>query len=173
MKKLLFVLLASLSVIACDESGGLFNFSLDTNINKEIVVDVPVSDLKNSVHPFVIIDTIKLDDNSDLQDYLDQINELSIKSTSYTLTKLQPLQSITELTIEIIDAGTIVTAQEISENNVSVNCVINDAILATIENKLLVDNKLIIKISGKSTNAPMQFVVKLDFLTALKIALSK
>lgn len=171
MKKLLLGLIAIVLLMSCEDD--LLTYNVEAHLTKDITADIESSDLKNSVYSFEVTDTLNLEDVDALQDYLNRIREINIKESKCVFTGLPSGETITDFTIVAEAVGMDISFLDVFENNAIANLDLAQDIIDAIGSQLLDQNMLVVTISGKSSFAPMQLGVKLDFFADVTTALSE
>lgn len=170
MKNLLILFALALIFTSCED--GLFDLKLSTDLKKDITVDVEDKDLKSTLHPFSVTDTLDLKDNSDIKAHISKIKAIDIDEALCTLSGIPENEEIAELTITIVDANISVTLLNLTKNSLALELPISATDLTAIENYIESNEKLIINVSGTSTYAPMQLIAELLFKTTFTTSLA-
>ena len=166
---LVFFISALIMFYSCEEDA--LTQSFETNVQKTITVDVEDDGLKSTLYPFEVIDTLDLNDYEEIEEYIESIRDISIDSVKCKLNGIPANEVITELNISILETGMSVQLSNLAENNNEIELEIDNAIIDAVGSFLYNNQFLIIKIDGKSTSAPMQLNVSLDFKTKIKASL--
>ncbi len=162
MKTKLFLLLGTLVMLwSCDED--LLSYDFDTTFNETIVINIEDNNLKTNAFPFESTDTINIEDNEDLEEYLDLLSDITMNEINYKLNGIPEGQEITELNIVIEQTELNVQLNKLTKNNISEVLETNIQALNSVANQLLSSKILIIKTSGISSYAPMHLSVDLEF----------
>lgn len=162
MKQYLFLLVAALALFSsCDES--VLDQKIETTFSKTLVADVTDPGTKSTLYSFSVTDTLGLEENSELESYLDLIKDIALKSGSCTLAGIPVDETIEELTISVAKTNLSVTLTKLKDNNSKISLSISDADIAAASSLLKTEQMLIITVSGKTTSAPMILSVILDF----------
>ncbi|MBN2166471.1 MAG: hypothetical protein JW717_09365 [Marinilabiliaceae bacterium] len=162
MKKLLLIPFAMLMLlcIGCDD----LTTNIDTNLVANMSVDIqkPQLALKTAGYYFTVSDTIDLKDNKDLEGYLESIKEVDIKSIKCKLRGIHTGEAISELNIELLETGLSTTLYNISDNDVEQLLNVAQELLKSASDYIMREKRLVIRVSGTSTYAPMTLYITLD-----------
>jgi hypothetical protein len=144
----------------------------DTNLNKTIRADVVAPQAKSGTmdvvtYPFNVTDVLEIKDNSKINDYIDRLKEINVKSVTVTFTGIPAGQTITELGISMPSVGLAINLFDI-ENNSQVTLDVNPEYLNAISKRLLDTHEITIEISGRSTYAPMTLSTLMSFAVTVK-----
>jgi hypothetical protein len=141
---------------SCDET-----IEFDTNLETTILADVDdntsgtKSSLKESVsYPFSAEAELDITDNSEVNDYIDRLNEIKVKSITCTFSGIPEGESIITVTISVEGAGLAITLEDIADGD-SVTLDISPELLNTVSELITDNHEIIISVSGASTYAPM------------------
>lgn len=167
--RLVLFISAVVMFYSCEEDA--FSYSFDTNVETTITVDIEDNGLKNTLHPFVVIDTLNLSDNDEIKKYIESIRDIDIDSVTCKLNGIPENEEITELNITILETGMSIKLTNLTENNNKIVLDINNAVIDAVSSFLYTNQFLIIQIDGESTTAPMKLDVSLDFKTKVKASL--
>ena len=105
---------------------------------------------------------LKLEDNEDIEPYLEKLRNIDLNSVMITVNGLTSGQTINTLTLEAAGVGIIFTQTNISNENNSFTPEADAAKLLQAGEKLKNDRKLTVTVSG-TANSPMVFNVNLIF----------
>jgi hypothetical protein len=139
---------------SCDET-----VEFDTNLETTILADVEAPTAKSSLkgavtYPFSALEDLDLTENSKVNDYIDRLNEVNVKSITCTFSGIPEGEIITVITISVEAAGLAVTLEDIANDN-SVTLDISPELLNTVSELITDNHKITIGVSGFSTYAPM------------------
>ena len=164
IRTLAMVLIALIILGSCDKITTDFDTSLRTTILADVEQPSEVkSTLKDATtYPFNASQKLDIKDNSKINDYIDRLKEINVKSISCTFTGIPSGETITELNISIQSVALNLTLENL-ENGVSVTLDVSNQLLNAISNELTDKHETTIRISGESTYAPMTLSTLMDF----------
>jgi hypothetical protein len=145
----------------------------EVTISTNLIVDIPIvvggsksANLITEVAaPFNGNAVLSLDDNPDIENYLDKIREITLQSVVITVTGLTAGQAVTSVTVEVSGVGVLGTQTNISSTNNSFTPAVNANIYGAAEQKLLDDQSITVVAYGNATGEPMSFIVTCNFTT--------
>ena len=166
MKKLMisaFAITGIIVICSCDS----ITTDFDTNLNKTIVSEIEQPQAKaltknQTTYPFSSADVLDIRDNSKINDYIDRLKEIDVKSITCTFTGIPEGESITELNISLGTTGLEVNLSDIT-NQTQITLDVSHQFLNDISTQLVDNHELIIAISGESTFAPMTLNTFMSF----------
>ncbi len=109
-------------------------------------IDIPLN--FSETHEF------KLEENFDVEPYLQRIKEIDLNSVEVTALGMQPGQIINSVTLEVDGIGHILTLTNISAANNTFKPSIPQTLLNSVSDKFKAERKIKITVSG-SANSPM------------------
>jgi len=173
--KQLFYIISGFSILfaSCESK----TITLNTNVEKEIEIQVNESDtsaLKSGAESYYFekIDTIQFEDYSDLEDNKSRIESILFNKVDCELIGIPDSCTIEYITVATLDPLVSATASDITSNDtLSLKFELdffidslNDAAL-----KFLSNEKMAVKVSGKSSYAPFLMTAKLNFDTDIDV----
>jgi hypothetical protein len=172
MKTKMTLLLAAVLLLGgCDLFKDAANITINTNLTADIpVIVAPVksADLiteANAVN-FSGTATLSLADNPDIEDYLDKIREIDLKSVVITVNGLSAGQTISTITVAVTGSGELGTQTNITSASNSFTPEVNASVYSQAEAALLANNEITITATGSASGA-MTFTVHCNFTTAV------
>ncbi len=163
------MLLTTLIILgSCDS----ITTNFETNLTTTILADVQLpEDVKSTLkdfntYPFHASQTLDIKDNSTINDYIDRLKEINVKSITATFTGIPPGEKITELNVSIQSVALDLNLENL-ENGVVVELDVSHQLLNSISNELTDNHGITIDISGASTYAPMTLSTLMDFQVAV------
>ncbi|MBN2166464.1 MAG: hypothetical protein JW717_09330 [Marinilabiliaceae bacterium] len=155
------LIITIVTITSCDDLTTNIETNLVANMSADIIQ--PKKILKNSnAFTFEVSDTINLNENDDLKGYLESIEQIDIKSISCTLNGIPQGESISEITIELVEADLSSTLYNITDNNISETLNVVQELLKSASNYVMNKKMLIVKATGTSTYAPMKLFISID-----------
>jgi hypothetical protein len=167
--KSLTVLLMSLLIFnSCESTTVDFDTNLKTTIVAEVDAPQTVAiELKATAgYPFSASQKLHIQDNSKVNDYIDRLKEMNVKSITATFTGIEEGETLTELNISIESVALDVTLQNVTEGQ-SITLDVSATVLNAISDLLIEEKEITISISGYSTFAPMTFNTLMDFAVTI------
>ena len=172
MKQKLFLLsLLLLTLFACDET-------MTVNFDADFVADM---DVESQEQEFVGLATksrtmncfegaveINLDDEDELKDYLDRIREVNVNKVRCEVIGLSGGKKVEKLNIEVDSTSFMKTITDISELSNEFDIDVTDEVLNELGTEFFTSKKLKVKVSGVTSHAPMNFKIKVRFVTKVK-----
>jgi hypothetical protein len=166
--KVTLFLAAVLLLTGCD----LFKDAAEITISTNLTADIPVivapgksADLITDVNAaFSGTAKLSLADNPDIEDYLDKIREVDLKSVVITVNGLTAGQTISTVTVTVTGSGELGTQTNITSANNSFTPAVNATVYSKAEAALLADQEITVTATGNASEA-MTFTVHLNFTT--------
>ena len=165
--KITLFLAAVMLLTGCDLFKKAAELTITTNLTADIPVVVAVgksADLfseANAVN-FSGSSTLSLAGNPDLEDYLEKIREVDLKSVVITVNGLSAGQIINSITVSVSGSGELGTQTNISSASNSFTPAVNASVYSKAEADLLADQEITVTATG-SASGPMIFTVHLNF----------
>lgn len=169
--KVVLFFAAVILLTGCD----LFKDAAEITITTDLTADIPVvvgieksADLISEATAvnFSGTATLSLADNSDLEDYLEKIREVDLKSVVITVNGLSAGQTINSITVAVTGSGELGTQTNITSTSNSFTPVVNATVFSKAEAALLANNEITVTATG-TASGPMAFTVHLNFDTAI------
>ena len=167
--KVTLFLAAVMLLTGCD----LFKDAAEITISTNLTADIPVivapgksADLiseANAVN-FSGTATLSLADNPDIEDYLEKIREVDLKSVVITVNGLTSGQTINTVTVAVTGSGELGTQTNITSASNSFTPEVNATVYSKAEAALLANNEITVTATGSASGA-MTFTVHLNFTT--------
>lgn len=169
MKPSLPLLFAALMMITgCEKIKDATSAKVDTSFEADF--PVTVTDVKTTTASvFSVSEEISLADNSDLNDYLSKIEEITLSNLVITVSGLMEGQTINSLSLDAAGVGNILTITNITMSNNSFTPEISSSVLKQMGNKLQADKRLTLTVSGE-TSGPMTFLVSCNMDARVVVA---
>lgn len=168
MKKLMTLLLASVLMLAgCSLIKDAAEVTITTDLTSVIPVVVTGTksvDAQATAIAFTKSQDLKLEDNVDIEPYLEKIREINMKSLVVTVTGLTAGQVISTVSLDVTGVGTICTQTNITSTTNSFTPMISSAMLEQVGAKLKSDKKITITVHGEASGL-MTFAASLVFDT--------
>lgn len=161
MITLTVVLVGLLILNSCDSVTTSFDTNLKTTISADIE-DVNSGVKETTTYPFNATETLKIKDNSRINEYIDRLKEINVNSVTSTFTGIPVGETITELNISVESVALDLTLEDI-DNGLSVELDVSHQLLNDISEELIDKHEITIYISGQSTFAPMELSILMDF----------
>ena len=167
--KITLVLAAVMLLTGCD----LFKDAAEITISTNLTADIPVivapgksADLISDVNAvnFSGTATLSLADNPDIEDYLEKIREVNLKSVVITVNGLTSGQTINTVTVAVTGSGELGTQTNITSASNSFTPEVNATVYSKAEAALLANNEITVTATGNASGA-MTFTVHLNFTT--------
>lgn len=162
------LLLASVLMLAgCSLIKDAAEVTITTDLTTIIPVVVSVTksvDAQEVGASFSQAQDLKLEDNVDIEPYLEKIREINMKSLVVTVNGLTSGQFISSISLDVTGVGTVCTQTNITSTANSFTPVIASGVLEQVGAKLKSDKKITITVHG-DTSGPMAFSVTLVFDT--------
>lgn len=169
--KITLILVIALLFTGCDWFKDLDDVTIDTDLTLDIPVVVAgvksasvITD-ESGVN-FSASQDLNLEDNQDIEPYLQKIKKIDLKSLVVTVTGLQAGQTINTISLAVTGVGTICTQTNITSTTNEFTPVIVENMLDQAAAKLKSDKKITITVSGNASE-PMTFTVGLTFDTSI------
>jgi hypothetical protein len=105
---------------------------------------------------------LSLDENTDIEPYVDKLREIEITSVSVEINGLTEGQVINTLSLDVVGVGNIATITNITPLNIEYTPTIDQAKLAEAGNKLKNDKNITLLVYGDA-NVPMSFNINMLF----------
>ena len=169
--KITLVLAAVMLLTGCD----LFKDAAEITINTNLTADIPVivavgksADLISEATAVNFSGTAKLSlaDNPDIENYLEKIREIDLKSVVITVNGLSAGQTINTITVSVSGSGELGTQTNITSTSNSFTPAVNATVYGNAEKALLADQEISITATG-TASGPMTFTVRCNFTTAV------
>lgn len=173
MKKIYLIIIPmTILLTGCEWIGGLFSKDIGTDLTVTIPVDATAekSALEATAVSFSASETLSLEDNRDLEDYLDNIKNIDLKSLVVTVNGLGPAQVLNTISIEAEGVGVMATYSNITAEANSFTPDVDKKKLTAAADKLLTDKKLTFTVNG-TISGPLAFFVRLTFDAVIKAGL--
>ena len=171
--KITLFLAAVMLLTGCD----LFKNAAELTITTNLTADIPVivapgksADLiseANAVN-FSGSSTLSLAGNPDLEDYLEKIREVDLKSVVITVNGLSAGQTISTITVSVAGSGELGTQTNISSASNSFTPAVNASVYSQAEADLLADQEITVTATGTASGA-MSFTVHLNFTSDIVV----
>jgi hypothetical protein len=170
MKTKMTLLLAAVMLLTgCN----LFKDAAEITISTNLTADIPVivapgksADLISDVNAvnFSGTATLSLADNPDIENYLDKIREIDLKSVVITVNGLSAGQAVNSVTVTVAGSGELGTQTNITSASNSFTPAVNATVYSQAEADLLSDHEITVTATGNASGA-MTFTVHLNFTT--------
>jgi hypothetical protein len=173
MKTIFTSLLAlTLMLSGCDLLKQATTVSISTNLKSDIPVVVAgvksgQADLSLNAVSFSKSQDLSLSANTDIQPYLNLIEDINLNSLVVTVTGLTGSQTINSLALDVTGVGNIFTQTNITATNNSFTPAVSSTVLEQVATKLQNDKKITLTVSGSASGA-MSVTVSLSFDTTVK-----
>lgn len=162
MISLAMVIMGVLILSGCESITTDFDTNLKTTILADIKVPSEKSSLKDvTTYPFSATKVLDIKENSRINEYIDRLKEINVKSVTCTFSGIPEGEAITELNISVQSVALDVTLEDLV-NGVSVTLDISPNILNSLSLELTDNQQITIMISGESTFAPMVLNTLMD-----------
>ena len=154
-----------LFLFSCEKIKDASTVDFDTtmSLNIPVNVSVPTASLEKSAktsYSFSESLTESLEDNADINEYLDMLKSIDITKLEIIFSGLQDSQTIESITISVDGVGTVVAITNVTVSNLTQTPDISSTLLNQIAAKLYSDKQITITVSGTTNEAPMSFNVK-------------
>ena len=164
--KVTLFLAAVLLLTGCD----LFKDAAEITISTDLTADIPVvvapgksADLTSEANAgFSGTATLSLADNPDIEDYLEKIREVDLKSVVITVNGLSAGQTIHTVTVAVTGSGELGTQTNITSTSNSFTPEVNTTVYNKAEAALLANKEITVTATGDASG-PMTFTVHLNF----------
>jgi hypothetical protein len=162
---------AVMLLTGCD----LFKDAAEITISTNLTADIPVvaapgksADLISEAGAvnFSGTATLSLADNPDIEDYLEKIREVDLKSVVITVNGLSAGLTINTITVAVTGSGELGTQTNITSDSNSFTPEVNATVYSQTEADLLADHEITITATGNASGA-MTFTVHLNFTTTV------
>jgi hypothetical protein len=169
--KITLVLAAVMLLTGCD----LFKDAAEITINTNLTADIPVivavgksADLISEANAVNFSGTamLSLADNPDIENYLEKIREIDLKSVVITVNGLSAGQTVNSITVTVTGSGDLGTQTNITSTSNSFTPAVNATVYGKAEKALLADQEITITATG-TASGPMTFTVRCNFTTAV------
>ena len=166
--KVTLFLAAVLLLTGCD----LFKDAAEITISTNLTADIPVvvapgksADITSEANAgFSGTATLSLADNPDIEDYLEKIREIDLKSVVITVNGLSSGQTINTVTVAVTGSGELGTQTNITSTSNSFTPEVNTTVYNKAEEDLLANKEITVTATGDASG-PMTFTVHLNFTT--------
>jgi hypothetical protein len=148
---------AFVMITGCEKIKDATSVKVDTGFEVDFPVTVTTTKTTNA-SVFSVSEEISLADNSDLQDYLSKIDEITLSNLVITVSGLTEGQTINSLSLDATGVGNVLTLTNITMANNSFTPEISASVLDQMGDKLQADEALTLTVSGE-TSGPMTFLV--------------
>ncbi len=156
------VMTGMLILSGCESITTDFDTNLTTTILAEIKVPAEKSSLKDvTTYPFTATKVLDIKENSRINEYIDRLKEINVKSITFTFSGIPAGETITELNISVQSVALDVTLEDLV-NGVSVTLDVSPNILNSLSLELTDNQQITIIVSGESTFAPMVLNTLMD-----------
>ncbi len=174
--KILLFLVMVLTLTSCETFKDLFSVKVETTLEKDIPVQVashgtPLKSAGADSYTFIATGILSLDDNEDLEEYLEKIESISIESVEITIEGLSREQVIESLILSVEGIGTLVELTDITSSSGTQSPEISASLLDQVCEKLETGNQITAKVTGSSNYAPLQFNLRLAIDVVVKAGL--
>jgi hypothetical protein len=160
---------AVILLTGCDLFKDAAEITISTNLTADIPVIVAPGKSADLISEATAVNfsgsaTLSLADNPDIEDYLEKIREIDLKSVVITVNGLSAGQTINSITVAVTGSGELGTQTNITSTSNSFTPVVNATVYSKAEAALLANNEITITATG-SASGPMAFTVKCNFTT--------
>jgi len=169
--KITLFLVIALLFTGCDWFKDLDDVTIDTDLTLDIPVVVAgvksasvITD-ESGVN-FSASQDLNLEDNQDIEPYLQKIKKIDLKSLVVTVRGLQAGQTINTISLAVTGVGTICTHTNITSTTNEFTPMIVENMLDQAAAKLKSDKKITVTVSGNASE-PMTFTVGLNFAASI------
>lgn len=162
-KKALFTIILSstLMISGCEKIKELMTFTIKTQFETEFPVVVTEFGVKSSEGTsegapiqFNVTETIRIEDNFDLEPYINKIKKINLDTLVVTVTGLTQGQIINTVSLDVEGIGNIITLNNISMTNNKFTPDIAQTKFDSVASKLLNDKQITATVSG-NTSGPL------------------
>jgi len=161
-KRLFTIIIASVLIFAgCEKIKELMTFTIKTQFETEFPVVVTEFGVKSSGAisidapiQFNVTETIKIEDNFDLEPYINKIKEINLDTLVVTVTGLTPGQTINTVSLDVEGVGNIITLTNITSVNNKFTPDISQSKFDSVASKLLKEKQITATVSG-NTSGPL------------------
>jgi hypothetical protein len=160
---------AVILLTGCDLFKDAAEITISTNLTADIPVVVAVGKSADLISEATAVNfsgsaTLSLADNPDIEDYLDKIREVDLKSVVITVNGLSAGQTINSVTVSVTGSGELGTQTNITSASNSFTPAVNASVYSQAEADLLADHEITVTATGNASGA-MTFTVHLNFTT--------
>jgi hypothetical protein len=160
---------AVILLTGCDLFKDAAEITISTNLTADIPVVVGIGKSADLISEATAVNfsgsaTLSLADNPDIEDYLEKIREIDLKSVVITVNGLSAGQTINSITVAVTGSGELGTQTNITSTSNSFTPAVNATVYSKAEAALLANNEITITATG-SASGPMAFTVKCNFTT--------
>lgn len=156
-------------LLSCEKVKEATTIDFETTMSVEIpveVVDPGISAIVKSAqvsYSFSQSLTESLEDNDNINNYLDHLKSIAINDVDIAFSGLQADQIIENIDISVEGVGVIASIENVSPTNLLHQPEINSSVLIQIANILNNEKEITIVVSGTTNEAPMNFLVDTSF----------
>jgi hypothetical protein len=174
--RILLFMVMVFTLTSCEALKDLFSVEVETTLETDIPVEVlasgnPLKSAGADVYTFSTTGTLTLDENEDLEEYLDVIESITIESVEITVQGLSRDQEIESLTLSVEGIGTLVELTNITSSSGTFTPEISSTLLDQVCASLETEKQITATVTGTSNYAPLQFTVQLSVDVVVKAAL--
>ena len=160
-KTLFKFILATIIFTGCDKIKELMTFTIKTQFETEFPVVVTEFGVKSSGAEgvdapiqFTVTETIKIEDNFDLEPYINKIKTINLDTLVVTVTGLAPGEIINTVSLEVEGIGNIITLSNITSTNNKFTPDIPKSKFDSVASKLLNEKQVTATVTG-NTSGPL------------------
>lgn len=160
---------AVILLTGCDLFKNAAEITISTNLTADIPVVVVEGKSAELISEATAVNfsgtaTLSLADNPDIEEYLEKIREVDLKSVVVTVNGLSAGQTISTVTVTVTGSGELGTQTNITSTSNSFTPVVNASVYNQAEAALLANNEITVTATGSASGA-MTFTVHLNFTT--------
>lgn len=164
--KLTFILAAMVLLGGCSLIKDAATVTIDTELISSVNVTVAGNKSANlnvaTELPFNVTKDLRLDENADIEEYLEKIREIELNSLVVTITGLASNQVISTISLAVTGVGNICTQTNVTAANNSFTPVVSQATFDKVAEKLLKDLRITYTINGLAA-LPGTFVITTNY----------
>jgi len=160
--KFTFILATMILLGGCSLIKDAATVTIDTDLTSSVTVTVAGAKsaglIANGDLPFSVSMDLRLDENTDIEPYLEKIREIGLSSLVVTITGLPLNQVISTISLDVTGVGNICTQTNVTAANNSFTPVVSQVTFDKVAAKLTNDLKITYTIHGLAA-LPGTFVI--------------
>lgn len=174
--RILLYMVMVFTLTSCEALKDLFSVEVETTLETDIPVQVlasgtPLKSAGADVYTYSATGTLTLDENEDLEEYLDVIESITIESVEITIQGLSRDQVIESLVLSVEGIGTLVELTNITSSSGTFTPDISSTLLDQVCTTLETEKQITATVTGTSNYAPLQFTIQLAADVVVKAGL--
>jgi len=161
-KNFIIITLVSIALMlsGCEKLKDLMTLTINTKFEAEFPINLSEylvksgdSPSQNNLVDFDVTETIKIEENFDIEPYIKKIKEINLKKIEVTVTGLKEGEIVNSISLHVKDIGHIVTLNNITPDNNVFTLNVPQSTLDEAASILLNTKEITITVSGNATES--------------------